>query len=297
MSLRRKFRLRDARLLEFAGVIKGHLQKHEARFQAFDRSISLEWYAPILQAALDATDDSCERGNVGFATDHLQAQKLICHDLYKRVRYFVRIAFDAAPGRLQPFDLKSYALVYSSHHKLLHFFKSFVEHMRKEADTLIATGAVPALLDQMEAAVRSFDEALRVSTNTKHRRRANTSDRVEALNALYAALQRLSQLSAFVFEPEEIQPRFFKIPSARPRRKPNAQQVEEEVEEAPAAQGEGLSPKAAPVKQEAPAASAADSGTAPPSRIWEPGTFVVIRAGNHQQGEKGEHPPAGEGGT
>lgn len=312
MSVKRKFRLSDDRLLEFAGVVRGHLAKHEAEMQAFDGSVSLAWYDPLFEAGRDATLDRFERASVGAATQFLQEQKQICHDLYRQVRYFVRIAFADSPGRLEPFDLGSYAAVYSSHHKLLHFMRSFVKHMREEDSVLVATGARPALLDEMEAAVGRFDEALSVATNRKHRRRAHTRDRVEALNALYAAIQRLSELASFVFDPEETPTaRFFKVPATRRGRK-RVQPVEDAAEV-------GLSPKGASVQEEIPAAMPAKEGSAPataarvsaavieaeggfvaPCRAWGQGLRVVAGAGREQRPDAGYHtgagaPPSGDG--
>ena len=219
MTVKRTFRYRDADLLGFAGVMTEHLKNHEATLQRFDPGITQEWYRALFEAARENTLDDFERGKVSSAARRVVEQRAACHTLYKQVRYFVRLAFGKSPARLRPFDLESYAAVYSSKYKLLHFFKAFAKQMRMEAAALMAIGARPELLDEMERGVKRLDELLTESTDRQHRRYANTSERVLALNALFAALQRIRDVAAFAIPADALYASDFKLPKPKPSRK------------------------------------------------------------------------------
>ena len=274
----RKYRYHDAHLIALGGVIEEHFKKHAAALSSFDGSLTLDWYQPILKAAKATSLDDFVQGGVTGSTMQREAQIAHCRGYYKRLRYFVDLAFAERRPIMEQFDVDRYRDVRNSSVKFLRFMQHFLRQAELHADTLIALGMQETLLSQAQEQVALLDSYISERVALQSQRRGRTAERIAALNTLYKAMRRIEKVAGFVFEEDPAPKKSFRLPR-QPRSKPKAQPQEQPAPavSTPEAETEttlvqAAAQSAAPVQPTAPASTATPSPTPAAGTVQEPPT-------------------------
>ena len=213
MNESRKYRYADARLLELAAIIQTHFNSREALFQVHDPNVSVVWLQEKLEATRTLSIDDFERGLLARRTEDLLAIMQECHQLVRRLRYYVGQAFDTRQSIKREFRLLSYNKKRKRQANFILWMQSFVETVIKYREDLQAAGAPPALIDDLKSGVGELGRLNLVQEIRKGIRSNHTQERIENLNMLYDALKRIEKLAYFVYPNEERDLAFFLLPS------------------------------------------------------------------------------------
>jgi len=215
VSDKRKYNLRDAVLLQHAGVVRAMLPDDLADFATFDASFDTDRLA-ALQAKLDAAGTAATGDVIGDQlmqlTDAVTAAMEDCNRTYQQVAYFVRKAFPDNRGVRAEFGANAVRSARNNQSRLIRFMQILAGTVAKYRAQLEAAGAPGVLLDSVALRHAALDAADSAQEQFKRTRGIETFARVSAFNALYTELVEVARASRLVYGENEPRWRKYQLP-------------------------------------------------------------------------------------
>ncbi len=130
----------------------------------------------------------------------------------KSLRYWVKKAYENDKAGQKLFQLGKYWKVRNRQAELVAYLAALASVVQAQRAKLEAVNTPADLLDSVGVIAKAVEQANIVQENSKAGRKADTVERVERLNAIYATALTLSNAAEFVYDEDLVKRELYRIP-------------------------------------------------------------------------------------
>lgn len=153
-------------LVEYAGTLVGHLLTDLPDFTAFDPDLNqtkVDRMETIISWFLSEGGDESAVSTLADRTATLMAELKHCRKVYHQIRYWVMKSYPTQKAIQRKFGIGRFTKIVDNQSNMVLFMSSLSQHVADHRTVLEASGAPPAILD--EVAVRA--DALRTANEAQ----------------------------------------------------------------------------------------------------------------------------------
>lgn len=214
----RLFKIPEASLLQYAGVVSEEYPEDSDAFIAFDSTYTPEFGTEIKDLLAIVTAQKSDQVIIDEMAEHTQLvldAMAECNNSYKTISYFVRKAFKDNTAIQNQFGFNDIQKVRDSQIKMVMFMEEHANTADSYQTNLVSAGCSQELINELMSKAERLKNANIAQERFKKKRSVITQQRTQNLNELYLLVKPLSQVAQIIFSDDAARMAKYTLPKPK----------------------------------------------------------------------------------